>query len=81
MVRVFTANKVLSPKGSEKGISRRWPERPLGEHDPLGVRPNVGVFSLSFPEIFWFVVWVQQRQKTLGNIDQETRRGPEIHGK
>ena len=28
-----------SQKISEKGISRRCPERPLGEYDPLGVRP------------------------------------------
>ena len=27
-------------KGSEKGVSRRCPERPLREYDPLGVRPN-----------------------------------------
>ena len=26
-------------RGSEKGVSRRRPERPLGEYDPLGVRP------------------------------------------
>ena len=27
-------------RGSEKGFSRRCPERPLGEYDPLGVRPS-----------------------------------------
>ena len=26
-------------KGSEKGVSRRCLERPLGEYDPLGVSP------------------------------------------
>ena len=26
-------------RGSEKGVSRRFPERPLGEYAPLGVRP------------------------------------------
>ena len=26
-------------KGSEKGVARRCLERPLGEYDPLGVRP------------------------------------------
>ena len=31
----FTAKK-----GSEKGVSRRCLERPLGEYDPLGVRPR-----------------------------------------
>ena len=30
-------------RGSEKGVSRRCPERPLGEYAPLGVRPiNLG---------------------------------------
>ena len=28
-----------SQKRSEKGVSRRCPERPLGECDPLGVHP------------------------------------------
>ena len=38
----FTVKKV-SQKGFEKGASRRCPERPLGEYDPLplGVRPIV----------------------------------------
>ena len=27
-------------KGSEKGVSRRCPERPLEEYARLGVRPN-----------------------------------------
>ena len=26
-------------KGSQKGVSRRCLERPLGEHDPFGVHP------------------------------------------
>ena len=26
-------------RGSEKGVSRRCLERPLGEYDPLGIRP------------------------------------------
>ena len=26
-------------RGSEKGVSRRCPERPIGDCDPLGVRP------------------------------------------
>ena len=29
-------------KGSEKGVSRRCTERPLGEYDPLGVHPSFG---------------------------------------
>ena len=35
----FTVKKG-SEKGSEKGVSRRCPERPLVEYAPLGVRPN-----------------------------------------
>ena len=38
----FSVKKVLRMvlrRGSEKAISRRCPERPLGEYDPLGVRP------------------------------------------
>ena len=29
-----------SQKGFQEGVSRRCLERPLGEYDPLGVRPN-----------------------------------------
>ena len=29
-------------RGSEKGVSRRCLERPLGEYDTLGVHPNNG---------------------------------------
>ena len=30
----------LLRRGSEKGVSRRGLERPLGEYAPLGVRPS-----------------------------------------
>ena len=33
-------------RGSEKGVSRRCLERPLGEYNPLGVRPIVAELSL-----------------------------------
>ena len=33
------SGKPLLRRGSEKGLSRRFPERPLEEYDPLGVRP------------------------------------------
>ena len=38
----FTVKRVLRRllrSASEKGVSRRCLERPLGEYDPLGVRP------------------------------------------
>ena len=38
----FTVKRVLKrvlSRGSEKGVSRRHLECPLGEYDPLGVRP------------------------------------------
>ena len=44
----FTVTRVLRrvlSKGSEKGVSRRCPERPLGGYDPLGVRPS----QIAFP--------------------------------
>ena len=40
----FTVKKVLRRvlrRGSEKGVSRRCQEHPLGEYDPLGMRPKV----------------------------------------
>ena len=40
----FTVKRVLRRvlrKGSEKGVSRRYLERPLGEYAPFGVRPTV----------------------------------------
>ena len=46
----FTVKRVLRRvlrSGSEKGVSRRCLERPLGEYDPLGVRPTK---SLDFGE-------------------------------
>ena len=38
-----------SRRGSEKEVSRRCLERPLGEYDPLGVHPN-GVKAGLLPE-------------------------------
>ena len=41
----FTVKRVLRRvlrRGSEKGVSRRCLERPLGEYAPLGVRPSFG---------------------------------------
>ena len=35
---VLQLKRVL--RSSEKGVSRRCPERPLGEYDPLGVHPT-----------------------------------------
>ena len=40
----FTIKRVLRRvlrRGSEKGVSRRCLERPLGEYAPLGVRPKI----------------------------------------
>ena len=37
----FALRRVLR-RGSEKGVSRRYLERPLGEYDPSGVRPSNG---------------------------------------
>ena len=45
----FTVKKEGSEKGSEKGVSRRCLERPLGEYAPLGVRPISGG---AFPDGF-----------------------------
>ena len=41
----FAVKRVLRRvlrRGSEKGVSRRCPERPLEEYAPLGVRPTQG---------------------------------------
>ena len=37
----FTVLRRVLRRGSEKGVSRRCLERPLGEYAPLGVRPNL----------------------------------------
>ena len=41
-------------RGSEKGVSRRCLERPLGEYDPLGVRPNI---LLCWDTKLWIGSW------------------------
>ena len=57
-----------SEKGSQKGfweggVSRRCLERPVGEHDPLGVRPFFFNFDRNiFPHL------------SLSRNSQETRR-------
>ena len=40
----FLQQKKVAEKGSQNGfwVSRRCLERPLGEYDPLGVRPTLG---------------------------------------
>ena len=35
-------------RGSEKGVSRRCLERPLGEYAPLGVHPRIGTRETGF---------------------------------
>ena len=40
----------LLRRGSEKGVSRRYPERPLGEHAPIGEGFPEGVLRRGFPE-------------------------------
>ena len=41
----FTAKQVLRRalrRGSEKGLSKRCLDCPLGDYNPLGVRPTIG---------------------------------------
>ena len=38
----FLQYRRVLEKGSQKGVSRRCLERPLGKYDPLGVRPTLG---------------------------------------
>ena len=38
---VKKGSKRVLKRASEKGVSRRCLEHPLGEHDPVSVRPSV----------------------------------------
>ena len=42
MLWVLQHKRVLLRRGCEKAVSRRCPERPLGEYYPLGVRTKIG---------------------------------------
>ena len=41
--RVLRRSSEKGSQGSEKGVSRRRLERPLGEYDPLGMRPKLAI--------------------------------------
>ena len=50
----YSEKRVLRRGNSEKGVSRRRLERPLGEIDPLGVRPTTIRFKMSINRLNLF---------------------------
>ena len=65
----FTVQRVLRKvlrRGSEKGVSKRRLERPLGEYDSLGVHPSL-VFAVDVWVDFFLAFFAEPRSSVKGS--------------
>ena len=66
-------------KGSEKGVSRRCLERPLGEYDLLGVRPaQRGIFIsggyFAYNPLWWAILCFKMSNRGKYEESEEKRQ-------